>query len=137
VTTGFHGFHVTFGTLFLCFCLVRDAFYLQVNKPYGIFFAIAYHFHAPFIKKVVAANKKWKGVNFIELIVLHPYYLPFTDFPFLKSRSIYIYRELLHSILFLFNPVKTRKLVYRTRPTTYVPSQLNDMETVLGVIKKV
>jgi len=137
VTTGFHGFHVTFGTLFLCFCLVRDSFYLQVKKPYGIFFTIAYHFHARWIKKIVIANSKWKDVKFIELVVLHPYYLPFTDFPFFKGRSIFIPRELLRGILFFLSPGRARKLVYRTRPTTYVPSQLNDMETVLHVIQKV
>jgi len=30
---------------------VRDAFYLQVTKPYGFFFFIAYHCYAPKLQK--------------------------------------------------------------------------------------
>jgi cytochrome c oxidase subunit 3 len=139
VTTGFHGFHVTFGTLFLCFCLVRDAFYLLVNKPYGLFFAIAYHFYAPLIKKVIHLDQKWKNVKTLEFVVIHPYAPPFTDpsDPLFKGWNIRVFRELMHSILFLLPTKMARKLVYRTRPTTYTPSQLNNMELTLKIIKRV
>jgi len=47
-TTAFHGFHVTFGTAFLLFCLLRDAWFpgAPLKQNYGLKFAISYLFFA-------------------------------------------------------------------------------------------
>jgi heme/copper-type cytochrome/quinol oxidase subunit 3 len=64
-TTAFHGFHVTFGTLFLWFCLVRDVFYLLITKPYGFLFAYAHSLNRnlPPIKNAAAPWRKYNKVS--------------------------------------------------------------------------
>lgn len=72
VTTGFHGFHVTVGTLFLLFCLTRESFdKFLITKPYGVFFSIIYHnYYTEVIQS--SADSRLQALKKIELNLYWP-----------------------------------------------------------------
>lgn len=62
VLTGFHGFHVTVGTLFLLFCFFRESWFLFFKKKYGLLFTYLYHKHKH-LPAILASDKLWKNVQ--------------------------------------------------------------------------